>query len=89
MLIPKIKHLHANIIFPQKKKITQTWKCHSEILCIDILNVQKCLFSKMKDGKVKQVLSGDWYQWEGGGHTERVKEGKYGGNTNTHTCTHV
>jgi hypothetical protein len=22
-----------------------TWKCHSETLCIDILNKQKCLFS--------------------------------------------
>jgi hypothetical protein len=37
-----------------------------------------CFF---KDGgrKVKQVLSGGWYQWEGGGYKERMKEGGYGG----------
>jgi hypothetical protein len=29
-------------------------------------------FSKV-NGKVKQVFSGDWKQWEGGGHKERVK----------------
>jgi hypothetical protein len=28
----------------------------------------------MKDRKVKQVLSRGGYQWEGGGHKERVKE---------------
>jgi hypothetical protein len=33
----------------------------------------------MKDRKVKQVLSGDGYQWEREGHTERVKQTKYGG----------
>jgi hypothetical protein len=27
----------------------------------------------MKDRKVKQVLSGGWYQWERGRHKERVK----------------
>jgi hypothetical protein len=32
----------------------------------------------MKDKKVKRVLSGDGYQWEGGGYKERVKEGEYG-----------
>jgi hypothetical protein len=47
---------------------------------IAILNKQKCLFSKMKDRKVKQVLSGCWFQWEGRGYKKRVKEGKYGGN---------
>jgi hypothetical protein len=26
---------------------------------------QKCLFSKTENRKVKQVLSGVWYQWEG------------------------
>jgi hypothetical protein len=31
----------------------------------------------MKDKKVEQVFS--WYQWEGGGHKEKVKDGKYGG----------
>jgi hypothetical protein len=34
----------------------------------------------MKDKKIKHVLSGDWYQWEGGGYKERVKEGEYNGN---------
>jgi hypothetical protein len=29
----------------------------------------------MKDKKVKQVL---WYQWEEGGHKEKVKEREYG-----------
>jgi hypothetical protein len=33
----------------------------------------------MKDKKVKQILSGVGYQWEGRGHKERVKEGEYGG----------
>jgi hypothetical protein len=31
--------------------------------------------------KIKQVLSVGWYQWEGGGHKERAKEGKYGRST--------
>jgi hypothetical protein len=34
----------------------------------------------MENRKVKQVLSGGWYQWEGGGHKERVKEGGCGEN---------
>jgi hypothetical protein len=29
---------------------------------------------------VKQVLTGGWYQWEGGGYKERVKEAKCSGN---------
>jgi hypothetical protein len=33
----------------------------------NILNKQKCLFSKMESRKVKQVLSGCW-----GGYKERV-----------------
>jgi hypothetical protein len=33
----------------------------------------------MKDREVKQALSGYWEQWEGGGHKESMKEGKYGG----------
>jgi hypothetical protein len=41
----------------------------------------------MKNRKVKQILSVDtsgrgsgrcWYQWEGGGYKEWVKEGEYG-----------
>jgi hypothetical protein len=35
-----------------------------EIPCSAILSKQKYLFSKMESRKVKQVLSGDWYQWE-------------------------
>jgi hypothetical protein len=31
--------------------------------------------------KAKQILSGGWYQWEGGGHKERVEEDEYGENT--------
>jgi hypothetical protein len=38
-----------------------TWKCHNEIL-----NKQKCLFfSKIKDKKLEQLLSGGWFQWDG------------------------
>jgi hypothetical protein len=33
----------------------------------------------MKDKKVRQVFSGNGYQWEEEGHKERMKEGKYGG----------
>jgi hypothetical protein len=33
---------------------------------------QKCLFLKMEDGKIKQVLSWGWYQWEGAGYKEKV-----------------
>jgi hypothetical protein len=35
----------------------------------------------MKDRKVKQVLSRSCYQWEGGWHKEKVKEGEYSGST--------
>jgi hypothetical protein len=55
-----------------------TWKCHNETPCVAILNKQKCHFSKMKEKKVKQVLSWDWYQWEEGEHKKCV-EGEYGG----------
>jgi hypothetical protein len=34
----------------------------------------------MENRKVKQVLSGHWYQWKEGGYKERVWEGDYGGN---------
>jgi hypothetical protein len=33
----------------------------------------------MKDGKVKQVLTGNEYQWEREEHKERMKEGEHGG----------
>jgi hypothetical protein len=33
----------------------------------------------MGNRKAKQVLSGGWYQWEWGGHKERVQD-EYGGN---------
>jgi hypothetical protein len=36
-------------------------------------------FKKMEDRKVKQVLSGGWYQWQRGGHKERGKESEYHG----------
>jgi hypothetical protein len=39
----------------------------------------------MKDRKVKQVLYGALYQWEGKGHKEKVKEGEYGRST-MHSC---
>jgi hypothetical protein len=41
---------------------------------------KKCLFSKMKDRKVKQVLFRGWHQWEGARHKKTVKESEYGGN---------
>jgi hypothetical protein len=41
-------------------------------LCIAILNKQKCLISKMENRKVKQDLSGHWYQWEQEGNKERM-----------------
>jgi hypothetical protein len=42
-----------------------TWNCHNETPYFHMLNKQKCLFSKTKDRKVKQVLSEGWHQWEG------------------------
>jgi hypothetical protein len=57
-----------------------TWKYNSETACVAILNKQKCLFSKMKDRKIKQVPFWCWYQWEWGGYREGVKKGKFGGN---------
>jgi hypothetical protein len=33
----------------------------------------------MKNRKVRQVISRDGYQWEWGGHKEKVKEFKYVG----------
>jgi hypothetical protein len=49
-----------------------TWKCLNETPCIAILNKQKCLSLKTENRKVKQVLSGGWYQWEERGYKERV-----------------
>jgi hypothetical protein len=37
----------------------------NQLPSVAILNKQKYLFSKMKDWKVKWVLSRGWYQWEG------------------------
>jgi hypothetical protein len=49
----------------------------NEASCIAILNQQKWfLFQKINNSKVKQVLSGDWYQWEGEEYKERMKEAK-------------
>jgi hypothetical protein len=36
-------------------------------------------FSKTESRKVKQILSGCWYQWEGTKYRERWKEAEYGG----------
>jgi hypothetical protein len=50
---------------------TCTWKCHNETLYRD--NLSKLVFkkkNKKQDRKVKQVLSGGWYQWEAGGYKE-------------------
>jgi hypothetical protein len=45
-------------------------KCHNETHGVAIIN-SSVFFSKMRDKKVKRVVSGDWYQWE----MERYKEG--------------
>jgi hypothetical protein len=37
----------------------------NETPCVAILNKQKYLFSKTKDKKVKEVLSGCWYHTRG------------------------
>jgi hypothetical protein len=38
-------------------------------------------FKKLENRRAEQVLLGSWYQWEGGGCGEMVKEGEYGANT--------
>jgi hypothetical protein len=38
---------------------------HRETSCTGISNKQNCAFFKNGDQKVKQVLSGSWYQWDG------------------------
>jgi hypothetical protein len=43
-----------------------------ETPCRPILNRQKCLFSNMENRKIKQILPGGWYHWEGGGYKKRV-----------------
>jgi hypothetical protein len=48
--------------------------------CRAILKKQRCLFPKTENRKVKQVLFGGWYQWEGRGYKERVKEAECSGN---------
>jgi hypothetical protein len=55
-------------------RMHMSWKYHNETLCIDILNKQKSLFFLLKNKvrKVKQVLSGDCYQWEERGYKERM-----------------
>jgi hypothetical protein len=55
-------------------------KCPEENPCRAILNKQKYLFSKMENIRVKQVLSGGWYQWEGRGYKERAEEVECSGN---------
>jgi hypothetical protein len=49
-----------------------TWKCHNETPCIAILNKQSFFFlPKIENREAKQVLSGGWYQREGGGYKEK------------------
>jgi hypothetical protein len=54
-------------------------------LYIDILNKQKCLFSKTEDKKEKQVLSRRWYKWEG----EDIRKECRRVNMMEILCTHV
>jgi hypothetical protein len=71
------------IIIPNiyMRNVIYIWNCHNETPCTAILNKQKCLFSKMEDGKVKQVhpICG-FIQWEGRGYKDRVQKSEYGGN---------
>jgi hypothetical protein len=62
------------------------WKCHKETPCVATLNKQKCLFSKLEDRKVKQVLSGGVVPVGGGGHKERMEEGDCG-EKSMYSCT--
>jgi hypothetical protein len=43
--------------------------------------LKKNVFLKNEGQKGKVSPTRGWYQWEKEGHKERVKEGKYGGNT--------
>jgi hypothetical protein len=62
------------------------WKCDNETPCIAMLNKQKhVVFFKQENVKVKQVLSGGWYQCVWGGYKERVLEGQCRGNI-TYSC---
>jgi hypothetical protein len=38
------------------------------------LKQTKFFFSKSENRKIKQILSGGWHQWEGGGYKKSVKE---------------
>jgi hypothetical protein len=37
-------------------------------------------FPKLQNTSAEQVLSGGWYQWDGRGYKEKMKEGEYGAN---------
>jgi hypothetical protein len=37
-------------------------------------------FSKIENRKVKHILSGGWYQWEGERHKESLKEAEHSEN---------
>jgi hypothetical protein len=41
--------------------------------CSQLINIQPKK-SPCKNRKIKQVLTGGWYQWEAGGYKENVKE---------------
>jgi hypothetical protein len=49
------------------------------------LKQKSLFFSKTENRKVKQVMSGNWYQCGRGGYKEKVEGGEYGGIL----CTHV
>jgi hypothetical protein len=45
-----------------------------------IISNKNAFLSKMKNRKVKQVLSGGWYWWERGRYKEKVYKGECSGN---------
>jgi hypothetical protein len=53
-----------------------------------MFELSKYTLKKMKDKNVKQILPKDGYQWEGGRHKERVKEGEEG-RCILHSCVKI
>jgi chitinase len=43
-------------------------------------------FTKMQTRKAKQVLSGGWHQWEGGGYKEGYRRVNMAEILGTHVC---
>jgi hypothetical protein len=66
-----------------------TWKCHKETPCVAILNNEKCHFFLLlflykigeQEGGTGPAWDRGWYQWEGEGFGEMVKESEYGAYT--------